>query len=342
MNRRLVKMWAYRFSKPFPLKWLRKISGQHFIFPFYHMVSDKPFSPVNHLYPVISEKQFRKDLDFLLAHFSPASYNDVVSFTEEGKKGKKPQFFLSFDDGFSECYHVIAPILKEKGIPAAFFINPAFVGNQQLSHRLKIGFIIEKVFNGADLSLIQKAGSFISGEVSGENDFIQAVKRLHISDLAIINNVASVLEIDFKKVLSTYKPYMDISEILQLKRDGFVIGSHSFDHPEFDLLSPEEMKTQLEDSFRFLETHLKTVRRVFSFPFSDLGVPSSFFDYLASECRVDISFGTSGIKRDNAPFHLQRIPMELQGFSSAEAIIRSEYFYYLGKALVGKNQVKRT
>ena len=56
---------------------------------------------------------------------------------------------------------------------------------------------------------------------------------------------------------------------------------------------------------------------------------------------MEISFGTSGIKLDETQGHIHRIPMELSGFNGAEAIIRSEYFYYLGKSLFGKNLVKR-
>ncbi len=341
MNRQLIKTWAYRFSKPFPLKWLRAISGQHFIFPFYHLVSDDPSPFVKHLYPVVSEKQFRKDLDFLLTHFSPADFDEVLAFAENKKKSSKPRFFLTFDDGFSECYNVVAPILKEKGVPAAFFVNPAFVGNKQLSHRQKVSLIVEEILNCTDQNLIRKAGIVFPGEISGKDDLILAVKQFEITGLELIETIAGIFQINFQEALSTFQPYMDMSEILQLQSDGYVIGSHSFDHPEFNLLSPDKMKEQLENSFRFLETHLEIEYRTFSFPFNDIGVPALFFNYLTSECRVEVSFGTSGIKHDEAPRNLQRIPMEMDGFNSAEAIIRSEYFYYLGKALVGKNRVKR-
>ena len=134
---------------------------------------------------------------------------------------------------------------------------------------------------------------------------------------------------------------MNISELLQLQNEGFIIGSHSLNHAEFQQLSFEEMKDQIESGFRLLETHLNLKHRAFSFPFHDIGIPRTFFDYLLNEAKVEISFGTSGIKLDEAQGHIHRIPMELSGFNGAEAIIRSEYFYYIGKSLFGKNLVKR-
>lgn len=328
-------------SQPFTVKWLGQLSGQNFIFPFYHLVTNAPTPCVKHLFPVPTEKQFRQDIDFLLSHFLRAGYDEVVHFVESGKKQKNPSFFLSFDDGFAECYHIVAPILKGKGIPAAFFINPAFVGNKRLSHRQKVSLLIEKGLQSPSQGLLKRAGELTGSLLRESDDLVKILKRFTIADMEKINALADLFEIDFEEALNKFQPYMSLSEIRQLKSDGFVIGSHSFDHPEFNVLNEERMKSEIEQSFQFIESNFKTERRVFSFPFSDLGVPLSFFRYLANEANVEISFGTSGIKRDGAPRHLQRIPFELHGFKSAEAIIRSEYFYYLGKALFGKNLVKR-
>lgn len=40
---------------------------------------------------------------------------------------QKPLIAFSFDDGFEECYHTIAPLLEKYNTNAAFFINPNFV-----------------------------------------------------------------------------------------------------------------------------------------------------------------------------------------------------------------------
>jgi peptidoglycan/xylan/chitin deacetylase (PgdA/CDA1 family) len=341
MDRQRIKKISYQLSRPILLKYLVQLSGQKFIFPFYHTVSDNPSPFVKHLYPVLNEKQFRVDLDFFLKHFYPANFDEVLEFSQNNKLKRNPLFFITFDDGFKECSEIIAPILKEKNVPAAFFVNPAFIGNKELSHRQKISLIIEKVLNSKNQKLIGGIENITGKSFKSKEDFIQFVKKLTLTNLELIDRIAAKFEIDFVEELKKYQPYLDIPDLLQLQKDGFIIGSHGFEHPEFQQLSFEKMKNQVENSFRFLETNLNLKHRIFSFPFHDIGIPRAFFDYLQNETNVKISFGTSGIKHDEAPAHIHRIPMEMPEISEAETIIRSEYFYYLGKSLFGKNLVKR-
>src|SRR5690554_1801859 len=134
MNRLLARRIAYLLSSPFPLKRMQQWSKQKFIFPLYHLVSDSPSALVKHLYPVASVDRFKRDIDYLLRHFEPATLDEVLNFAAHKTHSGKPKFFLTFDDGLTECYSVVRPILNEKGLKAAFFINPAFIGNHTLAH----------------------------------------------------------------------------------------------------------------------------------------------------------------------------------------------------------------
>jgi peptidoglycan/xylan/chitin deacetylase (PgdA/CDA1 family) len=169
----------------------------------------------------------------------------------------------------------------------------------------------------------------------------QAFKKLTFKDDEKINKIAAASGLNFKQLAAQIKPYLTLQQLKKLHSDGFTIGSHGFDHSEFQLLTTDEMKQQVEKSFTYLESNLHITNRVFSFPFTDHEIPQSFFNYLQNEAKVAVSFGTAGLKNDSVPIHIQRIPSELEGFDSARQIIRAEYFYYLAKALAGKNQILR-
>lgn len=340
MNRASIRKIAGFFSTPFPFDWLKQLSGQQFIFPFYHAVSNAEIQHVKNLYPVCTEDQFRSDLKFLLSKYQPATFTDVLNFVNSGKKNSKPFFFLSFDDGFAECATVIAPILKEKGIEAAFFVNPAFIGNHDFSHRQKISLIVEKMAI-VNKDKIEKIRQFTSTENLSLEATEQALKKLSFKDDEKINKIADVLDLNFKQLAGQIKPYLTLEQLKKLHTEGFTIGSHGFDHSEFQLLTSDEMKHQIEKSFTYLESNLHITNRVFSFPFTDHEIPLSFFNYLQKEAKVAVSFGTAGVKNDTVPIHIQRIPAELEGFDSVRQIIKAEYFYYLAKALAGKNQILR-
>jgi peptidoglycan/xylan/chitin deacetylase (PgdA/CDA1 family) len=340
MTRASIRKTAFYFSKPFTLNWLKHLSGQQFIFPFYHTVSNTEIPHIRNLYPVCTEKQFRSDLDFLLSKYQPATFTDVLNFVKNGRKSSKPYFFLSFDDGFAECATVIAPILKEKGIEAAFFVNPAFIDNPDFSHRQKISLIIEKMVTSNETKL-EEIRQFVLIENSSVDFLVQALKKFTFKDEELIDKIATIFNLNFKQLAAQIKPYLTQEQLKKLHSEGFIIGSHGFDHSEFQLLTTEEMKQQVEKSFTYLESNLNIENRIFSFPFTDHEIPRSFFNYLQNKTNVVASFGTAGLKNDEVSNHIQRIPAELEGFDSARQIIRAEYFYYLAKVLAGKNQILR-
>ena len=119
------------------LKRLIKISKQQLLLPFYHLVSDNEPEYVKGLYKSKTIQQFKNDLELFLKYYEPITLEDVILFNKGELKLLKPSFHLTFDDGLSNFYHVIAPILSKKNIPATVFVNTAFVDNKDLFYRYK-------------------------------------------------------------------------------------------------------------------------------------------------------------------------------------------------------------
>ncbi len=338
MKRETIKRAAFLFAKPVPFRLMMNLTGQKFIFPFYHAVSDNPGAHIRHLYHVPAISQFRHELEWLLKYFAPATYDDVLKFVKTGKQPEKPCFFLSFDDGLSECHRVIAPVLKEKGIQAAFFINPSFTGNTVLSHRQKISLIIEALEN-SNGKLSEAASRIFGFPVNDKVKNIEFIRKLKYQDMHVIDNLLVAFGIDIGQILGQ-KPYMETKEIIELSQAGHIIGSHSMDHREFFEISEDEMERQIINSFQFIENQFGEPRKAFSFPFTDDGVPLSFFRFLA-RYGVEVSFGTAGLKEDSFPGHIQRIPMDDIKYRNGVMVLRTEYSYYIVKAFLGKNILRR-
>jgi len=119
------------------LRTLINISKQQLILPFYHLVSDDAPHFVNGLYKPKSIQQFKTDLDFLLKYYQPITLEQVIHYNKGKIKLEKPSFHLTFDDGLANFYHIVAPILTEKKIPATVFLNTDFVDNKELFYRYK-------------------------------------------------------------------------------------------------------------------------------------------------------------------------------------------------------------
>lgn len=340
-TRDIIKKLSFNSLKIFPFKTLLRLSSEKVIFPFYHLISDSQPLHTKHLYKSISSLQFKKDLDFMLKYYTPASIENVIDYVAKGKKSSKPLFSLSFDDGLSECFEFVMPILKEKGIPATFFINSAFVDNKLLFHKHKCSLLIEALYKKNNKNRIPEVQIILSASNSNLNLLSKQIKNLNYFDEEIINQIANLMEIDFNLYLTNIKPYMTTTQIQQAIEMGFSVGSHGIDHPEFYLLDNARMRYQVEESFRFLNEKFKLTNHYFAFPFTDYNVPRSFFNYLTNHENIAFSFGTAGLKRDMETKHIQRIPMEVNKYNEGADIIRSEYSYYFFKSFFRKNYLTR-
>ena len=52
---------------------------------------------------------------------------------------------LTFDDGFAECATVIAPLLRQAGIPAVFFVVTDLIDNATLFHESEAALCISAI-----------------------------------------------------------------------------------------------------------------------------------------------------------------------------------------------------
>lgn len=311
----------YNFlSNKLNINTLIKRSGVNIIMPFYHTVSNKHLPHIKHLYNYRNTTEFKNELEFYLKYFTPISLSDLIN---KNYKKDKNYFFLSFDDGLREVNDVIAPILLKKGIPATFFINTSFIDNKVLFHKFKASLIFDTYLNK------------------------NKIKDNTVNNLDILNNkytdteldkLAKMFNIDFSKFLQKQKPYLTTEQINKLIKQGFDIGSHSINHIEYNTLNAEEQNIETIESVEFLKHNFNLKNTSFSFPFTDYGIDLQFFEKIKDS--VNITFGTAGIKLDNAPNNYQRIPIEEFNIN-AEKIVKAEYLYFILSKFVGKHRINR-
>lgn len=304
-----AKYTILKLSGAFPLNGL--INGEYPpLIPLYHTVEKKqPEYIVG--YHVKNTKAFKKDLDLLLKHYKPASLREIIAESNNNKK----LFHLTFDDGLKSCSDTIAPILREKGIPATFFVNPDFVERNDLFHR----FIYE---------IARKKGLKPASKLK------QYTNKKQL-------NAITLEQTDLRNSIEVNTAYMNMHDLMQLTHEGFTIGAHGMDHPEFYTISENEQYRQISESIAWIDKHLGPSIKAFAFPFTDHGIRNSLLKRVYSENLVDVTFGTAGLKYDCYPGHFQRIPMEKKQYYSATRILKYEHLYFRIRKLFNKNVVKR-
>ena len=274
------------------------------------MVSDESLPHVKSLYGYRSVGEFTADVDFFLKHFKPVTLADVLAWHKGRTALPANAFLLTFDDGFREMAEIVAPILKAKGVSAAFFVNSAFVDNRALSLHQKIALLISHLTTAPISALEEKIKKMLRETGIMGEEIVPMLKSVRYANRAVLDEAAAICDIDFKTFLARQKPYVTSDQIRSLTRDGFAIGGHSIDHPLYRDLTLEEQLHQTRESVRFVCENFGLAYRAFAFPHSDTGVSQTFFERSFSEGIIEICFGTGGLLRDSWAGHFQRFSME--------------------------------
>lgn len=317
------------FAYFLPVSYLIKKSKINHIFPFYHAISDSSPQHLQHLYKVRTTKEFIGDLDFMQKYYKAASLCDIAENSEN-------KFFLSFDDGLSEIFNIVAPILKTRNIPCTFFINPDFIDNTKMFYKHKASIIVEKLSKEKNDSVLNKIL-----EITENQEISGFVLGISYSNSNLLDEIAKILKIDFDEYLSENKPYLQTNQINQLIEQGFTIGSHSIDHPLYSGISEQEQIQQTKESINLINQKFGIQTDFFSFPFTDFGVKNNFFEEIFNNTSIKFTFGTAGIKLDSQTRNIQRIPVENLE-TKAEFHVKAQYIDYILKRLINKHIIWRT
>jgi peptidoglycan/xylan/chitin deacetylase (PgdA/CDA1 family) len=320
---------TFDFLSLIPIETLHKMVKHSLVLPFYHSVTDHPEAHIRNLEYFRSIQNFKTDIDFFTKQYRSLSISELSNSQKE--KG----FFISFDDGLSEVYHNAIPYLIEKKVTAAIFINSDFIDNKSMFYRHKVSFILEELKTNSNSG---KVADYLN--TSLEN--IQTkIRKTTYSESVKLDDIAEILGLSFRQYLDFYKPYLSTDQIIEIQSNGFTVGNHSMDHPNFKTIGFEEQKRQIETTNSFIKDNFKTDPLYFSFPFGDDQLKNELFHYIFNEANIELSFGVSGLKSDDFKNHLHRIPMEVGDLTAVE-IMKFQCFKYLMRKMAGTNQIKRS
>lgn len=322
-----------------PLSLLQKMSGRHFVLPFYHIVYPSTRPHIRYLYRYFTPEEFNKQIDYFLKHWQPISYEELIKLHQNGNLNKSKVFHLTFDDGLYECYDVIAPILYKKGVPATFFVHSQALENPAFCfYRFKISLLIWHVRKNG---LSQKVKILLKKHYDIQLQSIKhLLKTVDHKNIHVIDFLWKETSFDYDKYLSDRPIYMSMNEINKLMENGFQIGSHSLNHIRFSTLSFEDQWREFEEDKLKVEKLLGMKNIPFAFPFGDQGVKISFFNKVKKHYPETLLFGSGLFSSDHADNIVHRVPME-NFHMQPEKSIPALYFHHSVKKLLGRETIYR-
>jgi peptidoglycan/xylan/chitin deacetylase (PgdA/CDA1 family) len=306
----LKQRWIPRIVSVIPINIWHRLTGIELVIPLWHVVSDQPLEHVSGIYKFRNVKQFKADLEYFQRHYTPISLHSVIQHLNGAGQLPKRCFLPTFDDGFREISDVVAPILHAKGIPAVFFPITSAIDNRELCYPQKMSMLIRALNRNVNCKTNKEVARILIKARIKEKDLRYGIRSISYRQRKLLDELGTVLEVDFVSYLSTVQPYFTSMQIKDLLKKGFDIGSHSVDHPLYSQLRLDEQLVQTWDSIKWLSIRFNYNCNSFAFPFSDAGISCEFFNKVFSDRRLQVSFGLSGLFNGSFSRNLTRFSME--------------------------------
>jgi peptidoglycan/xylan/chitin deacetylase (PgdA/CDA1 family) len=277
----------------------------------YHVVGDAPLPHVSPLYPFKTIAQFRADLLWLKARFRFVSYPELVKARDAGRPPGPDRVFLSFDDGYAECFSVVRPILLELGIPCTVFLTTDVVGNGQALAFNQVALCVEalKAMDGARVRAVLEEMSAPAGRPLADPEALSAWIRpaLRNPDSPAYATLARLVElagVDVDAFLRT-RPYLDAEQVKQMAAEGFSFGGHSRLHWHLgSIAGAERVEHEIVESCRVAAELSGAPRVPFAFPYDGFGLDRGLVaDVLRRHPFIGPVFGTGGVAREDVVLH---------------------------------------
>ena len=239
----------------------------------YHYIRDLEHSR----YPEINgltTDQFRAQVKYIKKYYNVISVDFLLDAVDAGEQLPPRALLLTFDDGYSDHFTTVFPILDEEKISGAFFPPGKFINEHKVLDVNKIHFILASTSNKSDLV------EFIDLKIAQHQHTLKSrdeywreyakPSRFDPAEIIYIKRMLqrgfpaslkkSVVDALFQKYVTTDEGafsrelYLNKDQITCMYRNGMFFGSHGYDHYWLDRLTRDEQEVEIDKSLDFLDS----------------------------------------------------------------------------------------
>lgn len=273
--------------------------------------------------PVISATpgSFRAQVEWLARGLRVLALDEAIERITSPGPWREPAVLVTFDDGYRDNFDIAAPILRERGIPATFFLPTGFFEEPRLPWWDRVACILKQSRVNRltlplrpdgdappltiDLTEISRPAAirmvidaFLDGRIADDSWFLTMMaERAEV--VLDPSTAARALFADWDQVRRLTGP-----------ETGLSVGSHGHSHRRLAGLDDDAQRDELAGSRRILEDRLGRPVEALAYPY---GWPGTFDERtrsLAAEAGYRVAFASfEGINhRDSTdPFAVHRL-----------------------------------
>jgi peptidoglycan/xylan/chitin deacetylase (PgdA/CDA1 family) len=216
----------------------------------------------------ITPAKLEAALRFLSTHYTPVRLQDVLT-DSDGRGLPRRAVLVTFDDAYASVAELAAPLCRQFGVPAVFFVNAAFIDNRQLAPDNLVCYVA----NVIGMDAIRAAARAVLGAGAVE---LQSLSDVFAHLFPAVSLVERDVFLDTLRQLAGINDsgmaeeahlYLTSKQLRALADFDFEIGNHTYTHVHCRSLAPEEISGQVDRNKEELEDISGTRVRSFSQPY---------------------------------------------------------------------------
>ena len=222
-----------------------------------------------------SIEMFKQHLDCLGRSFRFVSLDDIGERLLNGQPFEEPVAAITFDDGYRDVYELALPILERKGIPGAMFVVTDLVGRPTWQIHDKLYHLVAKAFRCWDdprskmfglLSELGLPAHDLTRRSAIGNPMLAVSALLPELPQDDIRRLMNGLELSVGNGFHNVPLAVTWEMLHDMRRRGFVIGSHTHSHVSLPVESPARVAEELQTPKAELESRLGQRIDHFAYP----------------------------------------------------------------------------
>jgi len=264
-------------------------------------------------------ENFEAALRFISTYYKPVRLGDVLA-DQDGRRLPPNAVLVTFDDAYASVVQVAAPLCREYGIPAVYFVNAAFLNNQRMAPDNLVCYVANTKGMATIEAAVRAVGrTELCGLRSLPEVFSSFFPSITLAErevfLEALRHLAGVSE---SRMAEESALYLTTQQLCSLASFDFEIGNHTYSHVHCRRLSQTEFFGEIDRNKADLEALSGTKVRSFSQPY---GSSKDLTPDLASHLRTcghEAAFLSESVANLQGAdlFQLDRVNPRVQGNDS--------------------------
>jgi len=212
-------------------------------------------------------KSFPLCANYLCKSCKVISLDDFLDIHRDKATIPENAVVITFDDGYSDNYTTVYPILKKYKIPATIFLTANMIGTGKVLWPSKVKSTIINTKKQAVQIGTKRWKLTTSG--SREQAFQEICKSLKEMPEQPRNHKVDELitSLDVKVDDSELPQMLTWEQVKEMSDNGITFGAHTLSHPVLTKIPLEDARKEIAESKRVLEEKIQKPVKYFAYPY---------------------------------------------------------------------------